>query len=262
TLLDEAALGRLGAAGLQVRLLVSLDGLPGVHDRSRGPGVEERALGVLRRAPALGVDAAPASILTTELLEYGIGRWPAWLGAALGRAAGLVLWPLFLGSGVPAAGETVGRPLGARGQEEAARQVALLLRAGADVTIVDGPTINPLLRRLGVESGKLWQCNAGRGRLCVQADGTLSPCHPCRLPLGRLEPGRTGGFIARALGRPEARRLAAREHDGCAGCEDRDVCGGCQAAVLTRGAPLFGTDELCWKRTAGDRPAEPQPGKE
>jgi len=93
--------------------------------------------------------------------------------------------------------------------------------------------------------GQLWQCGAGRSRLCVQADGIVSPCHPLRLPLGRIEPGRVGGFVARALAHPAARRLAARDAPACAPCEHRPICGGCRAVAAGQGLDPFADDGFC-----------------
>ena len=112
--------------------------------------------------------------------------------------------------------------------------------------MVDGPTINPLLARLGVPPEKLWQCNAARGRLCVQADGVISPCHPYRHELGRVEPGRAGGFVARTFATSDAKRIAGRDHDQCRTCSEQSICGSCQATVVGSGQLAFeGDDPTC-----------------
>jgi radical SAM protein with 4Fe4S-binding SPASM domain len=238
-------LERLAATGLHVQLLVSVDGPPGAHDGHRGPGVEAAALDVLRRAPGLGVEALAASILTRELVAYGLAPWRDWLAERIGREPALVLWPLFLRPDEPTPAGAVGTPLEPAGEREAAAQLAALLLGGADATLVDGPWLNPLLLELGVPAEKLKPCDAARGRLCVQADGVVSPCHPFALELGRLEPGRVGGFVGRALAHPSAVRLAAHGADGCADCAHREVCGGCQGTVVARGLPLFANDRRC-----------------
>lgn len=240
-------LERLAALGLKVRLLVSIDGPPGTHDRSRGMGVEAAAIDVLRRAPALGVEALVATILTRELVSHGLAAWLSWLAVRIGRAPGLVLWPLFLRPDEPAPPGTVavGTPLDRAGEREAAAQLAALLREGADAVVVDGPHLNPLLLELGVPAERLKPCDAARGRLCVQADGAVSPCHPFAMELARLEPGRAGGFVARALAHPAARRLAEHGAEGCLGCAHRVVCGSCQGTIVAKGLPLFANDWRC-----------------
>jgi radical SAM protein with 4Fe4S-binding SPASM domain len=237
SLLDEPALARLAGLGAHTRLLVSVDGPPGVHEASRRPGLTAHALDILRTAPRPGLDASPATILTRELIAFGVAPWLEWLDAHLQRPASLVLWPLFLHGG--ATGASVGTPPEHADYAEAARQVAALLASGRDVVIADHPPVNPLLRRLGVPAERLWQCGAGRERLCVQADATVTPCHPLRHAIDRLEPGRVGGFVARAFAHKDLQRIAARDADECRGCVHTDICGGCRAAVAGRGLPLF-----------------------
>ena len=243
--LDDDALMRLGALAIPVKLLVSLDGPPGVHDRTRGAHVTKAALRVLRRAPDCGVDATPGTLLTRELVDHGIGAWHAWLAGQLGTRRRLALWPVFLRpeqGALPAAGIT---PLSPEALVEAARQVAGCIAAGADMTVVDYPPINPLLARLGVPERRLWRCTGGASRLCVQADGTVTPCHPLRWELDRLSPGRVGGTVARALAHADARRMAAREHDGCEECAELALCGSCQAVVWGSSGSRFRRDPGC-----------------
>jgi len=243
--LDDGDLDRLSRLPVPVRLLVSLDGPPGLHDRVRGDGATAAALSTIRRATAAGLRASPGSLLTRALLDYGISRWHAWLAAELGAPTPLAVWPLFGGPGAAQDVRAAGGTLDAETLVRAARQVAEALSAGAALHVADYPPINPLLRRLGVPQDRLWQCGAGRERLCVQADGVVSPCHPLRLPLGRVTEGAVGGFVARALAHPDARRLRERSHDGCRECGDRDVCGSCQAVLWGARIDLFARDPMC-----------------
>src|SRR5690606_6417936 len=75
SLLDERRLSRLAALPLRVRLLVSIDGPPGVQETARAPGMTKKALDAIRNATRLGVAAEPCSILTSELVDYGVDRW-------------------------------------------------------------------------------------------------------------------------------------------------------------------------------------------
>lgn len=245
TLLDCAALDRLAAVGARAELLVSLDGPPGVHDRARGEGRAARALAVIRGARERGVSATPATVLTRELVCFGVEAWHAWLAERLGQVGKLALWSLFMRPGAAHPRGAIGHPLGPTDLLEAARAVARLLERGEPVVVGDFPVFNVALAHLGVPEERLWQCGAGGSRLCVQADGLVSPCHPLRLELGRLQPGGVGGFVARALAHPHAERLASRDFEGCGGCAHQAYCGGCQAVVAGMGLPAFACDPSC-----------------
>jgi len=243
TLLDEDACAKLVDSGMHVTLLVSIDGPPGTQDRARGRGLEEVALAGIRQARAAGLKALPATILSNELAQWGIDRWYEWLSERLGPHPGLVLWPLFQ-QAVPTR-PGVGVMLSTESTRLAARHVATLMLAGESVVVADYPVINPLLQRHGVPESELWQCEAGRNRLCVQADRTITPCHPFRHELARIEAGSVNGFITRVLALETSRRLGDRDHDGCRVCPERAVCGSCQAIVTSRGLPLFAHDGHC-----------------
>lgn len=245
SLLNEQRLTRLAALPLRVRLLVSIDGPPGVQETARAPGMTKKSLNAIRNATRLGIAAEPASILTAELVEYGVDRWFDYLSEELGRAPALILWPIFLYPDTQLTLDQGGSVLDAADLWAAARQVAKLMLASADITVADYPVINPLLARLGVPTERLWQCDAGRGRLSIQADGLLSPCHPFRLDLGQVTPTSVRGFVDRILQHPDYQRLGQREHEGCGTCPEQAICGNCQAAVVGKGHPLFANDHFC-----------------
>jgi radical SAM protein with 4Fe4S-binding SPASM domain len=184
-------------------------------------------------------------VLTRELVAFGIGAWHAWLAGELGQVGRLALWPIFLKPGHEDQPDAVGHMLTPADLIAAGRQVAALRARGEPVEVGDFPLINIILLRYGVPAEDLWQCGACRSRLCVQADGTVTPCHPLRLPLGRLEPGRVGGFVARALAHPDARRMASRDYPGCRGCEHLSLCGGCRAVAAGQGLSPFDDDGSC-----------------
>lgn len=256
--LDDEAARRLGAMRVPVKLLVSIDGPGDTQEVSRGPGMTRAALDAIRRAWAHGVDATPATILTAELVDDGVDAWFDRLAGELPGLARLVLWPLFLRPGA-ALPPGCGSMLDTGRHHVAARQIAALVRRGLDVTVADYPVLNPLLARAGVPVEKLWQCNAGRGRLSVQADGLVGPCHPFRLALDRVAPGAVAGFVDRTLAHPSYKRLGRRDHDGCATCDDRPICGNCQAVVVGTGHALFSHDGFC--RTLGDEGTPDEPAR-
>jgi len=238
TFLTDARLARLAALDAPVRLLMSIDGPPGTHARTRGAANERTVFDALRRACQHGLDALPTTILSAELVAYGVGRWQDWLAEQLGEPLHLVLWPLFSD-----AESGVGHMLSPDHVRRCARDVAeRMLGDGPDITVADYPVINPWLRAYGVPAARLWQCEAGRGRMCIQADATLTPCHPFRLPVGQLEPGRVAGFVQRVRHNPTYQRIGARTHSGCTTCPEQAICGSCQARVVGSGAPLFTND--------------------
>lgn len=239
TLLDAASLRQLAGLGLRVRLLVSVDGPWGTQERSRGPGTTARALAVLRDAPALGIQAEPAVILTRELLSSGIRPFYEAICDQVGHTPPLTLWCLYLPGGGLAAAEAAPPPVGTRLTAEdlpaAADQVAAMVNVGLDVAVADFPLLNPLLRERGVPDERLVPCEGGRSRLCVQADGAVTPCHPLRTPLDHLGPGTVSGFIRRAFHHPDAVRMASRSHPPCDTCLHAALCGGCRAIDVADG---------------------------
>lgn len=241
-LLDHAEMARLGALRAKVHLMVSIDGPPGVHERVRGRTQTAKSQHALAIAPEHGVLATPATILTGELLDYGVAAWGQYLAESMGQWRPLTLWPLFTKPGMtPAAG----RGLSTADLLRCAEQVAALEKRGLSTVVADYPVINPLLEGLGLPRESLWQCEAGGARICVQADRSLSPCHPFRAPLGRVELDSVRGFVERARRHPTAAALRARGHLGCAACEHQDICGGCQAVVVGEGLELGGNDGRC-----------------
>lgn len=242
---DDRVAARLAALGVPVRLMVSIDGPDDVQETARGAGMTARALDAIRAAWRHGVTATPATILTEELVASGVDRWFDRLAGELPGLQGMVLWPLTLRPDVSLPAGGGGSPLSAARHPQAAQQIAALHARGAQVVVADHPVINPSLRRAGVPEARLWQCNAGRGRLSVQADGSLGPCHPFRLPLGEVHRDGVRGFVRRVLEHPDYQRLGRRDHTGCRSCEEQSVCGSCQAAVVAAGHALSGHDGFC-----------------
>jgi len=248
-LIDADALGRLRALPSRVRLLVSLDGPEGVHDRARGVGATSAALAAIRGALERGMSARPASMLTAELVDGGIGVWHDWLDRSIGAGTSPVLYPLCVDPDRPIPPTAVGSPVQPERLGEVADQLADLHRGGRRIAAMDMPLINPLLRRRGVPDEALHPCDAGRGRFCIQADGWVSPCHPCRHPLIPTGPN----LLRRLFTHADYRRIGRRTFEECGSCEERSVCGHCRAQVTGRGADLWGTDGWCARvRAAGE----------
>lgn len=239
--LDTRALDRLAGLGMDLSLLVSLDGPPGAHDRSRRAGATDGAVAALCGCAARGIRARPASVLTAELVEYGIGRWLDHLRGLLGSTVGLALFPLFVRPGTPIAPDAVGHPADAPQLRAAAAQIAERVLAGDPVVLADYPLLNPLLLSHGVSRDKLYTCGAGRGRFCVQADGWVTPCHPSQQHLVPAGPN----LLGRLKVHPLYRAIGRRDFEECRDCDHVEVCGHCRAVVAGRGHPLLGTDGWC-----------------
>ena len=242
-LLGDEELARLGAMRASVHLMVSIDGPPGVHERVRGQTQTEKALRALRLAPKHGVSATPATILTGDLLDFGVAAWGDWLAERIEGWREMTLWPLFVAP--EAVHHGAGRPLSTEDLDRTARQCAALYHQGRRVVVADYPVVNPMLQHYGVPAESLWQCTAGVSRICVQADRSVTPCHPFRRALAQVEHHSVRGFVQRALGHPDAHAMGARMHTGCGSCEHQSVCGNCQAAVVGLGHSFGGNDARC-----------------
>ena len=242
-LLGEEELARLGALRARVHLMVSIDGPPGVHERVRGQTQTQKALRALRLAAKHGVKATPASILTGDLLDFGVAAWGDWLAERIDGWRELTLWPLFVAP--EATHQGAGRPLSTEDLDRTARQCAALYHQGRRVVVADYPVVNPMLQHYGVPAESLWQCTAGVSRICVQADRSVTPCHPFRRALAHVDHHSVRGFVQRALSHPDAHAMGARMHTGCGSCEHQSVCGNCQAAVVGLGHPFGGNDARC-----------------
>jgi radical SAM protein with 4Fe4S-binding SPASM domain len=240
TLLEKEQLDRLAALPLEIELLVSIDGPPAHFEEGRGRAATGQAITALAGALQRGMPAQAATMLTEELVDYGLPRWCQFLRHHVGDEVAVVFWPLFVRREVPGL-----HVLSHQSLWEAAQQVVTLTQRGHSIAVAEYPQTNVLLKAAGLPEESLWQCRAGSSRLCVQADGTVTPCHPNRLVLDRVTAGQVGGCVARALSHPWAQRLARRDHEGCAQCGDRHHCGSCQAAVTAQGRPLFASHHDC-----------------
>ncbi|WP_437275224.1 radical SAM protein [Sorangium sp. So ce375] len=259
TLLDDRTIARLAAHRARARISVSFDGPREVHDPVRGPGRFDEADDAVRRAIAAGVPVTIMTVVTKSVLarlpEFLLERWAAHPGLS-----GITLFPVGVG---PTGTQKPGVPLMAFSPSDLellAAHVTLAWRLGIRVVVAAYPVINPILRRLGYPEEMLYQCTAGRGRVCVHADRTVSPCHPVATPVyGTWSPGlfdRLPGFAAHA-------RMRDRDYDGCSTCSQREGCGHCRAFVTASGAGFFGNDEICLDVVPGrriERDAEPRAG--
>lgn len=249
TLLTHEAVARLAAHRGRARISVSFDGPREVHDPVRGEGRFDEADAAVERALAAGVPVTVMTVVTPLVLS----RLPEFIVERVrrhARLAGITLFPVGVG---PSGSQKPGVPLSEHSPDqlsELAAIVALARRAGVPISVGAYPIINPLLRALGYPESELYQCAAGRGRVCVHADLTVSPCHPVKHAVyGRWEPG----LFARLSTLPAHERLGRRDFDGCSTCSQREACGHCRAFVTASGADLYGNDRVCLDVVPGRR---------
>lgn len=129
---------------------------------------------------------------------------------------------------------------------------ALAFHEAVPVTVDAFPMINPLLKLLGYPAARMYQCAAGRGRVCVHADQGVSSCHPVKEPLyGRW----ASGLFDRLGLAPAHASLRDRDFDGCRTCDHQASCGHCRAFVAASGVTLLGNDRVCLDVVPGRRDA-------
>ncbi|HEV2763171.1 MAG TPA: radical SAM protein [Pyrinomonadaceae bacterium] len=242
TTLTDESVRRLASYAPRVSLSVSLDGPEQLHDAVRGRGRFRKSARTLAALLGAGVPATVNTVVTPTVLGV-LAPFLFALRDDFPKLSGVTLFPVGVGQDESSRrpGAQV-RPLTPRELIRLARLVALVDRTGLSVGVGAYPVINPLLLEYGYPASRLYQCTAGRGRVCVHADLTVSPCHPVKEAVyGHWRKG-----LLRELGAfPAHRRLAARDFDGCRSCEHQETCGHCRAFVQTTGEPLFGNDKIC-----------------
>jgi radical SAM protein with 4Fe4S-binding SPASM domain len=250
TLLDAERIEALGKRRSHVRISVSLDGTEPLHDRARGAGtfqVADRAVAALLAA---GVPTTIMSVVTSPVLR----QLSSFLGSIFTRhptLTGVTLFPVGVGATGTQKPGVAQSSLSPDELRELALVVALTDRSVGRVGVGAYPIINPLLLALGYPAARLYQCTAGRGRLCVHSDLGVSSCHPVKEAIyGRWE----SGLFDRILGHAVHQRLAERDFDGCRTCPKKEACGHCRAFVAASGAPLLGNDLVC-REVLDDEPA-------
>lgn len=240
TVLRPNDIRRLTELGPRVTLSISLDGPEELHDPVRGTGRYRQSMDTLAQLLDYGVRVTVNTVVTPPVLER-LTPFVRGLAREHPRLAGMTLFLVGVG---PVGSQKPGKELRPLHPEEVvrlARLVAILNRLELPIGVGAYPIINPLLLKYGYPPDQLYQCTAGRGRVCVHADLTVSPCHPVKEAVyGRWRPR-----LLRELGAfPAHQTMARRDYPGCRACEHRDVCGHCRAYVSAT-QPVFGNDKLC-----------------
>lgn len=251
TMLTDADIARLGRYRGRVKLSVSFDGPAAMHDAVRGAGRFEQADRALAKLLAAGVPVTVMTVVTPGVLAV----LPEFLKERMRThpgLSGITLFPVGVG---PSGSQKPGAALASLTPDELrvlSVYTALAWHMGVAVTVGAYPMINPLLRTLGYPAERLYQCAAGRGRVCVHADQGVSSCHPVKDPIyGRW----ASGLFDRLDDVSAHRSLRERDFDGCRTCEHREDCGHCRAFVTGNGAPLTGNDRVCLDVVPGRREA-------
>lgn len=247
TVLSPEQIARLGSYGGKVALTISQDGPEALHDPIRGKGRFRQADAAIEALLEAGVPVTLMTVVRAEVLEV----LPEFLRDRTlrhPRLSGITLFPVGVG---PTGSQKPGVPLASLAPEQIqllAVQVALARHAGLAVRVGAFPMINPLLTMLGYPRAELYQCTAGRGRICVHADQSVSTCHPVKDP---VYGSWTSGLFDRVPGLAVHRRMQARDFDGCRTCAHQESCGHCRAFVTGNGAELFGNDRVCLEVVPG-----------
>lgn len=225
----------------KVTLSVSLDGPEPLHDAVRGEGQYAEATAAITALLEAGIGVTVMTVVTPAVLD-ALTPFVFDLKARFPGLTGVTLFPVGVGPhGSQKPGKHL-RPLSPEELHELALTVAIIHRTGFSIGVGAYPIINPLLRAMGYPEALLYQCTAGRGRVCVHADLTVSPCHPVKEAVyGTYRPG----LLGELAGFPAHGRLARRDFAGCSDCKHRESCGHCRAFVVAEGEPLFGNDGIC-----------------
>jgi radical SAM protein with 4Fe4S-binding SPASM domain len=241
TAISPTMVDQLAAFGPRLSLSVSIDGLAPHHDAIRGPGRHRQTSECLRALLAAGIGTGVKTVVTPEVLrELG-----PFLGALLREHPNIesvILFPVGVGPAGTQHPDLEVRPLSPAELRELALQVALMARGSFPVGIGAYPIVNPLLLQMKYPAGQLYRCLAGRGRVCVHADLSVSTCHPVRMPVyGTWREGLFGDLASFPL----HAQLADRRYAGCADCEHKEICGHCRAFVMASGRDLCDNDFVC-----------------
>ena len=241
-LITPAVVQRLASLKKGVRLTISVDGFSREHDLNRGIGTHRAAIRGLERALEAGLRVSIFTVVTPKNL-LSLPAFLLWLRTAYPNHENVSLIPI--GDIHPdRRGDAARSERGLNAEEllEVGALSAAGILTGHSVTVLDFPLINLVYRAMDIPTTIFGShCTACRGRLCVQADGTITPCHPCPEPLGTWSPGALG----RAACSPLYESIRDRRFEGCRTCPDRELCGNCRASVLSKTGHVLSNDWSC-----------------
>lgn len=221
----------------RLSLTVSLDGDRPEHDEIRGRGSHTRVVRAMRKWTEAGFRIGVFTVVTRRLLP----RLPAFLNSLFRKFPSVHVSLVPVGDVTRGEAGALTEPLGAKELVLLGMLVSSYMNAGRAVLVEDYPLINLVLMKFGVRPERMFHCPACIGRICVQADLTITPCHPVPYEMGRFSRGAFAGLRESE----EFQRFCQRDYEGCSDCEYRNVCGHCRAFVVGQGLGPFGNDRIC-----------------
>jgi len=245
TLLTSSRAEALARRNVPISVTISCDGPTDHHERNRGAGTYRPTMAGIQAALDAGLATTIFSIasrsIMPELFSFIVAmfkRFP--------RIAGLTLIPL--GDITNGSRSNDGDPT-IQADVLTPNQIVdigvlsgAFLLTGHRVTVLDYPLVNLVYRKASLPISLVGShCTACRNRLSIQADGTITPCHPVWTPLATYEPG----ILRPLLMSKQCQAIATRDYEGCRTCPDRDICGHCRAVVLAATGDIMGNDWAC-----------------
>ena len=238
TLVTAASARRLKTAGCRV-VQVSIDGDEAAHDARRGAGSFRAALAGIRRLRAAGIEVTVAMTLARD----NLAALPAVLDLAAREADRFGAHRL-----VPCgrAADAAGQLLAPAELRQAYDRIAAFRAAQPQI---DVPRRDPLWQAYcdcPHDDGKVAGCSAGWGGICIDTDGTVTPCRRLPVALGNaLRDDLTGLWCGVTMARLRARDdLRGR----CGACDLRWRCGGCRAIARAVTGDMLAADPQCFYR--------------
>ncbi len=235
-LLNGAMMERLLPFRERLSLTVSLDGDRPEHDEIRGKGSHARVVGAMERWTEAGFRIGVFTVVTRRLLP----RLPAFLTSLHRKFPSVRVTMAPVGDVSEGEEGALTEPLSARELVLLGMLVASHINAGRAI-MVEYPVINLVLLKFGVPPERMFHCIACTERICVQADLSITPCHPVHHPVGRF----SKGAFSEIRESEDFQRFCRREYNGCSSCEHQKVCGHCRAYIVGQGLGPFGNDRIC-----------------
>lgn len=225
------------AAFPSVDVLISLDGPEALNDEIRGPRVYRRAMEAIRLLISAGVTTSIMTTVTRKLLPL-LSEWIRELRTIEGLKV-IHLMPVGqLGTEWRTKALSYTDPLSA---QELLKLYFISWFNRPLTRITEDPLVNLFYYRMGMHPRKSDQCEACVSRIAVQANGTMSPCHPSNFSFGTFSKEN----IRRLPTDGTYKRMAANDFDLCRTCRYNDICGMCGARAYAATNDPLGSVPVC-----------------
>ncbi|WP_119681465.1 radical SAM/SPASM domain-containing protein [Indioceanicola profundi] len=223
----------LKVAGLD-RLQVSLDGTREAHERVRGSGAFDHAVGAIRRS----LDAGLRTHICFTAMRSNAHLLPEIIGIALELGVHGFNLSQFVPTGRGAAIEALA-------PSTAKRLLEIWLDAKIRHPELHLTAHSSGLAALSPDAGNCrGGCQAGISIGCIAPTGDVTPCVMFPLSLGNLKERPLAEIWSTS---PTVRTLKSREVSGaCGTCAHRMRCGGCRAGAWAMTGDMMAEDPSCW----------------